>query len=165
MCGTIPHHHCWAMGPAGASWAGQGAPALESAAQAGFQLEKTPRKTFVRVEHETAGAQRPSGAQSTAEIKCSFGLTWVIYFFSDVQLSSKFTSADWIGTFHVLFLNYMLHMLQHEKFDFSNANKWLQNWPLVNHSPAAFPCNYFAREFNLQDMKVLLAERAAHNDP
>lgn len=145
--------------------AGKGGPALKAAAQAGFQLEKTSRKTLVRVECETPGTQRHSGAQSTAEIKCSFSLTWVIYFFSDVQLSSKFTSADWIGAFHVLFLNYMLHMLQCKKFDFSNANKWLQNWPLVNNSPAAFPCNYFAREFNLRDMKVLLDERAAHNDP
>lgn len=105
------------------------------------------------------------GAQGTAEIKCSFALTWGIHFFSDVQLSSKFTSADWIAAFHVLFLSYMLHMLQRKKFDFSNASKWLQNWPLVNNSPATFPCNYFAREFNLQDMKVLLAERAAHNSP
>lgn len=60
--------------------------------------------------------------------------------------------------------DYTLYMLQCNKFDSSNANKWLQIWSLVNNSPAAFTCNYFAHKFNLLDIKVLLNERALDND-
>lgn len=134
----------WWERPA-APWGGQGREPqlLSQLHRLDFSWKRHPEK------HLSGWSPVTLGAQSTAEIKCSFGLTWVIDSFSDVQLSSKFTSAGWIAAFHVLVLNYMLHMLQHKKFDFSNASKWLQNWPLVNNSPAAFPCNYFAREFNL----------------
>lgn len=124
------------------------------------------------VRHETLGLQHmPPGTQRQFEGTKYISnkvLIWLnldnLFFFSDVQLSSKFTSAGLIGAFHVLFLNYMLHMLEYNKFDISNTNKWLQNWPLVNNSPAAFTCNYFAQEFNLLDIKVMLNERALHND-
>lgn len=34
------------------------------------------------------------------------------------------------------------------KFDISDSNKWLENWPLETNSPEAVTCNYSAQEFN-----------------
>lgn len=30
------------------------------------------------------------------------------------------------------------------KFDISDGNKWLENWPLETNIPEAFTCNYSA---------------------
>lgn len=51
------------------------------------------------------------------------------------------------------------------KFDISDGNKWLENWPPETNSRAAFTCNYSTQEFNFVGYKVVLSEKTLNSDP
>jgi len=110
---------------------------LHPGAEGGFQPKK--RMQTIACSGWSPGPGLPQGppgpgdvcgAQGPSESTGSFRFAWIIYFSSlmssylqDLHLQ---TSLD-----PFIFLNYMLYMLQCNKFDISNANKRLQNRPLA----------------------------------